>query len=84
MKAENAYYYFLLFADTTTAAPTTPTAAKLKTIPVSGLSSGSFVVSDVSPLSEDVLLSEVPVATHYQLNERRYRANPLNPLAIRI
>ena len=26
----------------------------------------------------------VPVATHYQLNERRYRANPLNPLAIRI
>lgn len=26
----------------------------------------------------------VPVATHYQLNERRYRANPLNQLAIRI
>ena len=26
----------------------------------------------------------VPVATHYQLNKRRYRANPLNQLAIRI
>lgn len=26
----------------------------------------------------------VPVATHYQLNECRYRANPLNPLVIRI
>ena len=31
-----------------------------------------------------VYLIGVPVATHYQLNERRYRANPLNPLAIRI
>ena len=30
------------------------------------------------------LATGVPVATHYQLNERRYRANPLNPLAIRI
>lgn len=26
----------------------------------------------------------VPEATHYQLNKRRYRANPLNPLAIPI
>ena len=43
-------YFFFLFAETT-AAPTTPTAAKLKTIPVSGLSSGSFsfVVSAISP-----------------------------------
>ena len=43
-------YFVFLFAETT-AAPTTPTAAKLKTIPVSGLSSGSFsfVVSAISP-----------------------------------